>query len=74
MDFLSCDFVLQAEVENLSLKERTLDDQIRFMPLIFFLKSILLSSNYWKMLMLLHFCREMQEKLRDLSEDENNRK
>ncbi|KAI5318884.1 hypothetical protein L3X38_038592 [Prunus dulcis] len=38
--------ILQAEVENLSLKERTLDDQIR----------------------------EMQEKLRDLSEDENNRK
>lgn len=38
--------ILQAEVENLSLEERRLDDHIR----------------------------EMQEKLRDLSEDENNQK
>ncbi|CAN6719584.1 unnamed protein product [Malus baccata var. baccata] len=38
--------ILQAEVENLSLQERRLDDRIR----------------------------EMQEKLRDLSENENNRK
>uniref|UniRef100_A0A5B7BK93 Putative transcription factor E2FA isoform X2 n=1 Tax=Davidia involucrata TaxID=16924 RepID=A0A5B7BK93_DAVIN len=38
--------ILQAEVENLSVEERRLDDRIR----------------------------EMQEKLRDLSEDENNQK
>ncbi|KAI5674423.1 hypothetical protein M9H77_14787 [Catharanthus roseus] len=38
--------VLQAEVENLSIEERRLDDRIR----------------------------EMQEKMRDLSEDENNQK
>ena len=68
-------FFLQAEVEDLSMREHRLDDQIRLYGRFScesskccYLETVELR------LMLSSCCREMQERLRGLSEDENNQK
>jgi hypothetical protein len=68
---------LQSEVEKLSLEEQRLDDKIRLYDcfalqkegILLFLYCWLMLSNYYYIIN-----REMQEKLRSLSEDENNQK
>lgn len=69
---------LQAEVENLTMEECQLDEQIRF-GFHAFADSSLLGNALFLCYLLTEFkcpnyCREMQERLRELSEDENNEK
>jgi hypothetical protein len=68
-------FFLQAEVESLSMREQRLDDQIRLYGRFScesnkccYLETVELR------LTLSSCCREMQDRLRGLSEDENNQK
>lgn len=69
-------FTSQGDVEDLSVEEHEIDGKIRFF-LIFFIPITELScSEVFHLISLtfvLHF-REMKEKLRDLSEDDYNKK
>lgn len=71
-------FHLQAEIENLSMEERSLDDRIRFTSchslIIILLCNGMQYHCIFYILVLQQHCRQMQEKLRDLSEDENNQR
>lgn len=68
---------MQADIENLSMEEGRLDEQIRFLQelLLYQLyKFLLVRFEHANSSYLLACSREMQETLRELSEDENNQK
>lgn len=68
---------MQAEIENLTIEERRLDEQIRFgcLPLLILLCCIIaVLACCLLRVYFYYYCREMQERLRNLSEDENNEK
>jgi hypothetical protein len=70
--------LMQAEIENLTMEERRLDEQIRFgclaSDILLYCIIAVFACCLLRVLLFFYYCREMQEKLRDLSEDENNEK
>lgn len=72
---------LQEEVQDLSMEEQRLDDEIRLcsfwclvIPKLIVLYSTAFFSSFLFWLILLVHCREIQERLREMSEDEHNQK